>query len=151
MAGLRIANSRQSAMGSASVVPMMHVSSKAALMTRLNQCKNERHAHTQYIPQQGGRGRPIAIMSSSQALAYDGGTRRRVIVLGCAAASVLTFLLRRYRGSSGSGAGGGRGGKGQQQAAFRSTSERTFRRSVGGSFVCMCVCGWVGVWWGWSL
>lgn len=62
--------------------------------------------------------------SPSQALAsYDGGTRRRVIVLGCAASMVLTFLLRRYRAK-----GQGGGGPGKGQLGLYSTSERTFRR-----------------------
>ncbi len=76
--------------------------------------------------------------SSSQALAtYDGGTRRRVIVLGCAASMVVTFLLRRYRSR-----GGGEDGKGANKGKgmFKSTSERTFRRWVGfwlASFLCV--------------
>lgn len=81
------------------------------------------HNHTHlYSSRTQRRGRAMA--SRAQTLAsYDGGTRRRVIVLGCAASMVLTFLLRRYR------AKGPRSERGKGQGgAFQSTSERTFRR-----------------------
>lgn len=50
----------------------------------------------------------------------SGGTRRRVIVVGCAASMLLTFLLRRYRSKK---AGEGKGG-------IKSTSEKMFVRYV---------------------
>ena len=57
--------------------------------------------------------------ASATALQHD-GARRRVIVLGCAASFLMTFLLRRYRSQ--------KGGDDKGKGLVRTTSERTFRR-----------------------
>lgn len=59
--------------------------------------------------------------AASSAIIQHDGARRRVIVLGCAASFIVTFLIRRYRSKD---TDSNRKGSG----VFKSTSERTFRQ-----------------------